>query len=176
MRKLSLRWNLVSNEAQTLERYCHNCGKKVIFTDSKLKRHNANGKNIYQYAIFKCEKGHTWNKSIYIYKAVELGEDFDYRDGLNEASVDSSGITGELPLKISINSYQALGFEAVEIFIAVANKKWRLDKLLGNYVEDLSRTQIKKYIEDGRFTVDGKKVKADTAVRPNQTIVLSITG
>lgn len=43
---------------------CSNCKSKVVFKNSNVKRHNANGKNIYKFAIYKCDKGHTWHKML----------------------------------------------------------------------------------------------------------------
>lgn len=66
-----IKWDLHASDLKqlTIERHCHNCGRKVKFHDSMIRRHNANGKNIYQFAIYKCEKGHTWNKKLNIYKS-----------------------------------------------------------------------------------------------------------
>lgn len=59
MKKAMINLNVMNMEIETIERYCHNCGKKVLFTDSLKRRQNANGKNLYNYAIFKCSNGHT---------------------------------------------------------------------------------------------------------------------
>ncbi len=52
-------------------RYCSRCKTKVQFTDSGKIRQNANGKNIFVYAIYKCGKDHTWNKKMGVRKAVD---------------------------------------------------------------------------------------------------------
>jgi hypothetical protein len=50
-----LKWSLtLKNPKNTFEKYCPNCGKKVLFVDSLMRRRNANGKDIYEYAIYKC--------------------------------------------------------------------------------------------------------------------------
>ncbi|MDX8361573.1 hypothetical protein [Cytobacillus sp. IB215316] len=54
------------------QRYCSNCGRVVLFYDTLIRRHNANGKNIYRYAIYKCEKNHTWKKSLKLIKAIPI--------------------------------------------------------------------------------------------------------
>lgn len=56
-------------EADTVTKQCKMCGKVTIFTDTTIRRHNANGKNIYQFAIYKCPKNHSWNKKLDIYKS-----------------------------------------------------------------------------------------------------------
>ncbi|HPL54232.1 MAG TPA: hypothetical protein PLW11_08900 [Bacillota bacterium] len=62
-------WKLTNvSDDNTTMRHCHNCGRKVIFVDSGKRRRNANGKNIYEYAIYKCKKGHTWNRLLGITK------------------------------------------------------------------------------------------------------------
>jgi len=50
-------------------RYCSRCKTNVPFFDSKKTRTNANGKNLFIYAIYKCEKDHTWNRKIRMKKA-----------------------------------------------------------------------------------------------------------
>lgn len=52
-----------------ITRYCSRCKGKVQFVDSGKLRQNANGKTIFTYAIYKCAKGHTWNKKLTIRKA-----------------------------------------------------------------------------------------------------------
>ena len=71
MNQLSLNWELYEERIDSVERYCSGCGNKVAFYDSMVRRHNANGKKIFQYAIYKCEKGHTWNKVLNKYLAKE---------------------------------------------------------------------------------------------------------
>lgn len=48
---------------------CSNCGRIVLFFGTNVRRHSPNGKNIYRFAIYKCEKNHTWNEKLAIYKA-----------------------------------------------------------------------------------------------------------
>ena len=54
---------------QQSKRYCKNCRRTTLFTDTNIRRHNANGKNIYRFAIYKCPKNHTWNQKLHIYKS-----------------------------------------------------------------------------------------------------------
>ena len=67
---LYLNWEIHNEENDKEERYCHNCGKKVIFTDSLKRRQNANGKNIYHFAIYKCPSDNSWDKVINIFKTT----------------------------------------------------------------------------------------------------------
>jgi hypothetical protein len=60
-----LNWSLAKeNQTDTVEKYCPDCGKKVLFFDSGMRRRNANGKDIYEYAIFKCPKEHSSNIKV----------------------------------------------------------------------------------------------------------------
>jgi hypothetical protein len=70
MKVLRRRWNVhAENNAWIVEKWCPNCKKKTEFRDSGKRRQNANGKNIFEYAIYKCKKGHTWNLKLRKYKA-----------------------------------------------------------------------------------------------------------
>jgi hypothetical protein len=88
MSKQIYHWNLVdvSND-NSIMRYCHNCGKNVIFRDSKKRRRNANGKTIFEYAIYKCEKDHTWNMPVGTYQSVNYKEHDETSENVSE--VDS---------------------------------------------------------------------------------------
>ncbi len=52
----SLHWRLSQKPERAVKKHCKMCGKGSVFTDTNVRRHNANGKSIYQYAIYKCEK------------------------------------------------------------------------------------------------------------------------
>ncbi len=60
-----------------------------------------------------------------------------------------------------------------EVFELVVEKEydgWRVDKLLSQYREDLSRSYIQKLIDEGRVLVEGKKVKTGFKVSNNLRI------
>ena len=69
MQKQTYQWRLYGDTNDTVVKYCSHCGSKVVFTDSGKRRRNANGKNLYEYAIYKCERDHTWNRVLKTYKA-----------------------------------------------------------------------------------------------------------
>ena len=84
LKVLKINWNLKECAPREEERYCHNCGKKVIFRDCLIRRENANGKNISRYAIYKCPQDHTWNKKLadfksrsYMQNAPQIIEEFE---------------------------------------------------------------------------------------------------
>lgn len=56
MSNITLYWKLSQIPEITTKKHCKMCGKLSAFTDTFVRRHNANGKNIYQFAIYKCEK------------------------------------------------------------------------------------------------------------------------
>lgn len=43
LKVLKINWSLKECGPKEELRYCHNCGKKVIFIDSLIRRENANG-------------------------------------------------------------------------------------------------------------------------------------
>ncbi|AOT71497.1 S4 domain-containing protein [Geosporobacter ferrireducens] len=163
MEKVILEWQLIENpEHQKIERYCHNCGKKVAFEDSLKRRKNANGKNIYEYAIYKCENGHTWNHKLAVYKSTAE---------IEEAAPVQTWQGSKLEI-LKIGAYRELDVEEIEIVIKQVRGKWRIDKLLGQQVHDLSRSQIEKYIKKGAVLLDGEKVKPSTLLKEQQRISL----
>ena len=70
----SKQWRIVSRKQRTSGeiRYCSRCKRNVRFTDSGKIRQNANGKNIITFAIYKCGKGHTWNKKLAVSKVSAI--------------------------------------------------------------------------------------------------------
>ena len=136
-------------EAQ-VERYCSGCKQKVLFKDSLVRRNNANGKKIYQYAIYKCEKGHTWNKMLKHLDA-SVANDIDYE-------------TREQHQYKSFDDFISLDLEENRIVeIQSEGKKMRLDKML-HKITDKTRREIddliKEHINVNGNPVDGKfKVK-----------------
>ena len=118
--KLTLKWYIYSNEIHSEERYCHNCGSKVIFQDSLKRRQNANGKNIFYFAIYKCPKGHTWNKSIDKFKAIS---------GLVNQPEEHAHKENEYE-KLNIRRLKEDGIEEIEILLEVMEDSARIDKFL----------------------------------------------
>lgn len=133
-----------------VERYCSGCKQKVIFKDSLVRRNNANGKKIYQYAIYKCERGHTWNKML------------DHLDASVASTIDYE--TREQHPYKSSDEYITLDLiENRIIEIQSEGKKMRLDKLL-HKITDKTRREINELIEKHLYInghqIDGKyKVK-----------------
>jgi hypothetical protein len=171
LEKVRLSWHVISNqEDYRVKRYCHNCGKATSFKDSGIRRHNANGKNIHAYAIYKCDKDHTWNQKLIDYKAqsvnnLSIEETFTLLPPLeNEASLPPS------PEKISLAALHLQGTVEVEILLAAVQGKWRLDKLLAHQLSGISRSEIVKRIQGGTIRLDGKQVKANELVLQGQII------
>lgn len=169
MKTVIIKWSLVQNiEAETNERYCHNCGRKVLFTDSSVRRHNANGKNIYQFSIYKCKRGHTWNKKLDAYKAQT--EAIENKEALKMRETPKSN-----PDILSLSTYRELGVEQIEIHIEVAEGKWRLDKLLAQQIDGLSRSQINHGIRMGQILVNDQIVKPNMIIRNQYKISLILS-
>lgn len=167
MNKLTLKWVFNDINEDKVERYCHNCSKKVVFADSMKRRKNANGKNIYEYAIYKCERGHTWNKLL---NACKTHIDIN---GFIEEEIQE--ITQcETPKALLISDAIAGGIQEIEICIKNIIGRQRIDKLLALYIMDLSRTQIKLWIDSGKIQIDSCNIKPDTLIRNHQMIKIKL--
>lgn len=161
MEKTFLNWTLSEYKEVSEHRYCHNCGKKAVFKDSGLRRVNANGKDLYEFAIYKCENGHTWNKTLSKYKSNKPGT----------KAIDNTSTKPECKVDfINIASLESNNIKEIEIFLEEAEGKWRLDKLLAQQIEDLSRAKIEKLISCGKIQVNNQIVKLNLIVRKGYTI------
>ena len=167
MNKLTLIWAFNDIDEDKVERYCHNCNKKVQFADSMKRRKNTNGKNIYEYAIYKCERGHTWNK---LTNACKTHTDIN---GFIEAEMPEV-VKCETPRTLLISEAIVLGIQEIEIVVKNINGRQRIDKLLALYLTDLSRTQIKLWIDQGCIQIDNVNVKPDTLIRNQHTIQIKL--
>ena len=62
----------------------------------------------------------------------------------------------------------------MEIKVINGEEKQRLDKYISNVKQDISRTMIKKLIEEENILVNGKKVKTSYIVQNGDTITINI--
>jgi len=161
---LNLTWEINVFEADTEERYCHNCGKKVIYQNSLVRRQNANGKKIYHYAIYKCPKGHTWNKKLESFKTVPSLENKPMVLDERNENIDN----------ILIEDLIKRGIWKVNIYIKNSSISERLDKLLSNYIIDLSRGKIEKAIKKGDILLDNSIAKTKDNVRTGSTLSILV--
>jgi hypothetical protein len=167
MNKLTLKWEFNAIAEDKVERYCHNCSKKVVFSDSMKRRRNVNGKNIYEYAIYKCERDHTWNRP--------LNNCGTQRDRIEFLEDEIQPIYQyESPKELLLSETMAAGVEEIEIYVQAIKGRHRLDKLLAQHIIDLSRTQIALWIDGGKIQVDNCNVKPDTRVKNQQTIKIKL--
>lgn len=179
MSQIVLYWELFEERIDSVERYCSGCGRKVIFYDSMVRRHNANGKKIYKYAIYKCEKGHTWNKIIDKY--------FSNNSNIlsDPNSLESNGYAKDKRYikegnkrieieKFSISEYKKEKIDKVEIFIKSEDCKIRLDKLLNENLLDISRTQIQNKIKVEKILVNNMKTKSKYNLKGGDKITIFI--
>lgn len=179
MNQLSLNWELYEERIDSIERYCSGCGNKVIFYDSMVRRHNANGKKIFQYAIYKCEKGHTWNKVLNKYLSKEssiLSEANSLEDNpyMKEDRYKNEGKQQLRVDKFSVSEYSNKNIKRVDIFIKNENCKIRLDKLLTENLIDLSRTQIQNMIKCQEILVNEMQSKPKYVVKHEDKITIFI--
>ena len=159
-------WQLINNEREVkLKKYCPHCKKTVMFTDSLKRRRNANGKSIFEFAIYKCEKDHTWNKKIAVYKANQ----YDKRN-VKEIHKQGSNSQDSIPVLELKNS----GIEFIVIYLKQVKGRWRLDKLLEMSLLEISRSKIKKWIRNKYILVNGQGTKAGFLVRSNHMISIRL--
>lgn len=158
---LYLNWNFGEITAEKVERYCHNCGKKVLFSDSLVRRQNANGKNIHHYAIYKCERGHTWNRKIEQFKAVCNLE--------NKVEVSPEVLESSDKKPIELLTLYASGYREVRIRLIVKSKI-RIDKLLSEQIEDLSRNQLNKWFDKNKILLDNQFIKHSQKIIGEHTL------
>lgn len=147
---------LKKQEADTVKKQCKMCGKVTIFTDTTIRRHNANGKNIYQFAIYKCPKNHSWNKKLDIYKSFTNHVD-------PSTLVPSEFKSIEKGEKISLSVSEN---ESYEINITGADGNFRLDRTLADYIEGWSRTEIAQRIKSGTIRLN------NCLTKPSQKLVV----
>ncbi|MGE6258521.1 S4 domain-containing protein [Heyndrickxia sporothermodurans] len=164
---IKMSWWLTEKVVPTaITRYCKNCGRTVEFKDSLIRRHNSNGKNIFRFAIYKCEKDHTWNRKLSLYKAY----------------TEHAVVKEEKPYieenKIEIMDLDSLCSEEVnQVNITIENSVGdvRLDKLLAERLMGWSRSQIVRKIKEGLIQVNHKDCKPSQKIGTKDLIVIMIT-
>ncbi|MGG0237167.1 RNA-binding S4 domain-containing protein [Bacillus rhizoplanae] len=162
MQNVQLSWNLYKAELEaTVEKHCKNCGHTALFTDTHIRRHNANGKNIYRFAIYKCEKGHTWNKKLHIYKTYS--EHVETVDMLQKESQETIH-------NISILPYENAELTELTILLESAHGLFRIDKALATYISEWSRTVIIKKIKEGSIHLNGQRIKPNAKLAAGDCI------
>ncbi|MCP3738338.1 S4 domain-containing protein [Rossellomorea sp. BNER] len=165
MKSLELVWNLVDQEHELyMNRHCSNCGKVVTFKDTLIRRHNANGKNIYRFAIYKCEKNHTWNRKLEIYKTYENHVRL-YRELPPEEDVN---------VMIDIEEQLLNGYGFIEITIGYVHGHFRIDKVLSERVKGWSRSLISRKIKEGLVRVNDEEVKQSTKISEGDIVVVML--
>lgn len=164
MKKLAYEWVLREEQAETEERYCAHCGRKALFRDSMMRRVNANGKDLYEFAIFKCERDHTWNKALGTTKAKAIREEIKQVDAASDSRINM------IDLEFCVDQ----GIQVIEISLKKVTGKCRLDKLLAQQIKGWSRSRIEALIEDGTISVEGRNSGAKTFVKTGDLIRISL--
>lgn len=159
-------WEIIKKQTIRSEvKHCKMCGKNSRFTDTNIRRHNSNGKHIYRFAIYKCEKNHTWNKKLDIYKAFRKHERIHGREPLNRKS-----ILTEIPVHLYLESQ----ISQVQITIKSIEGVYRIDSLLSQQIPDWSRTVIVDNIRNGFILINGQTIKPSTKVLPYDIIMIML--
>jgi hypothetical protein len=164
MQNVQMTWSLQEAQDLTIEKHCSNCGKTVRFTDTMIRRHNANGKNIYRFAIYKCEKNHTWNKKLEIYQAYT-----NHSRVMEEEKDPTSQVC-----KIPIQKYENNGIEQVQIELSEVEGNFRIDKTIAKQIDDWSRTEINKRIQQGTIRINNHTIKPSTSLKKADQITISL--
>ena len=168
--QVTLIWNLTqTEEAHTLERHCSTCGRTTTFTDTGKKRRNANGKNIFEYTIYRCEKGHRWNQKTRQYKASQYG--VPYKAGHNGNGENGSRQTIQA---FALSYYRSQGMTTIAIRLESVEGVWRLDKVLSEHITDLSRAEIRRMIKAGQILFDRKEIKPGARIKREGTIEIHV--
>ncbi|MEN8904562.1 MAG: S4 domain-containing protein [Clostridiales bacterium] len=169
-------WEYIVDEVEKQRRYCHGCSKKVVFYNSNLKRKNANGKNITEYDIFKCHKGHTWNKKSAEYKSYNLINDKseDYNEHLKNTNYIMKDVVKKDISKINLNDLIEKEIKNLIIYMRDINVSIRLDKLLANYLDSLSRNKIQQLIKMGLIKINHNNIKINYIVKKKDLILISL--
>lgn len=153
------------SEADKVKKQCKMCGKVTIFTDTTIKRHNANGKYIYQFAIYKCPKNHTWNKKLDTYKSFSEHVD-------PETIIPTEFETIKENEKIIFAELADL--DVIECKVTVVEGSFRLDQALANQIEGLSRNEIVQKIKKGSILLNNGLVKPSQKISLHDTILIHL--
>lgn len=164
MLNITFHWKLSQIPERGVKKHCKMCGKLSVFTDTNVRRHNANGKSIYQYAIYKCEKNHTWNKKIAVYKTFS-----EHVPEIEEQKEETSIVSA-----IPITSLVEQGLKVIHIVLDDVVGKHRIDKVLANQIEDWSRTQIIDKIEKGAIQLNEQVIKPSSRLSKGERISIFI--
>ncbi|WP_433773489.1 cytoplasmic protein [Bacillus wiedmannii] len=165
MQKVQLSWSLYENQQHTIEKYCKNCGRTTLFTDTNIRRHNANGKNIYRFAIYKCPNDHTWNQKLRIYKSFT-----DHVETVNMTQQDET----ESSTTISITQHKESGIAEITIVLDIVFGSHRIDKALSTYISDWSRTLIVDKIKNGDIQLNGQQMKPNALLSEGDSISICL--
>ncbi|KOP81368.1 S4 domain-containing protein [Cytobacillus solani] len=149
---------------RAVKKHCKMCGQLSVFTDTNVRRHNANGKSIYKYAIYKCEKNHTWNKKLAIYKTFSE----------HVAEIEKQKEEAPIMSAISITSLAEQGVKVIHIVLDEVIGTHRIDKVLANQIEDWSRSQIIEKIEKGAIQINERVIKPSSRLSKGKRIFIFI--
>ena len=145
-------WRLVAPGAAVV-RHCQGCGRMTVFRNSGKVRRNANGKRIYQFEIYKCDRDHTWNRPVPVTEPGERPCAGPLEEGSDLIRLEIQ----DLP---------------VEILIEWSEGAWRLDKVLADRLDGLSRAVIAALIDAGIIRVNGQAVRARHLLRTGDLIAI----
>ncbi|EJR45714.1 hypothetical protein III_00552 [Bacillus mycoides] len=130
-----------------------------------IRRHNANGKNIYRFAIYKCPKDHTWNQKLHIYKS--------FTDHVETVDMTQQEQT-ETSTTISITQYKESGIAEITIVLDIVFGSHRIDKVLSTYISDWIRTIIVDKIKNGHIQLNRQQMKPNAILSEGDHISICL--
>ena len=133
MQKVQLSWSLYENEQNTIEKYCKNCRRTTLFTDTNIRRHNANGKTYTALPFINVRK---------IIRGIKNCVFINHLLIMWKQSICLSKDQTETTTTISITQHKESGVAEITIVLDIVFGSHRMDKALSTYISDWSRTRI----------------------------------
>jgi len=151
--------------ADQVKKQCKMCGKVTIFTDTTIRRHNANGKYIYQFAIYKCPRNHTWNKKLDTYKSFS-----EHVEPVTLIPTEFETIKESEKIILAELAELAI----IECKVMVVEGSFRLDQALASQIEGLSRNEIVQKIKKGSILLNNGLVKPSKKISLHDIILIHL--
>lgn len=116
------------------------------------------------YAIYKCHQDHTWNKKLTDFKSRPDMENIPH-------TLEKVGNCIEV---INLQETIEKGYDKIEIQVICFETKIRVDKLLSNNIDDLTRSKIERAIRMGVITLNGHKTECKTTIKSEASIDIDL--
>ena len=182
----TIEYRITPKKAYTIIRNCSGCGRKEHYVSTGNFRINANGRQLYVWLVYQCEKcKHTYNLPIYERVSPEKIEDAQYQAFLgndadtalqfgtdrnlflkNRAEIDIERLECMIE-KLNDDCAKHEGVENSKIQIIIHNPYMlpiRTDRLLPEILQ-MSRSKIRQLIKDGSIQYFGSNLAERTEIK-----------